>query len=53
MIRPILDRLPGPGWLKSIVFLAALAAGAWALCAYAFPVIDPILFPVENPTVGP
>lgn len=53
MIAPIWDRIPGPWWVKLPLALALIALCVFALVQWVFPLLDPIFFPAENPTVGP
>ena len=39
--------LPGPIWLRIILFLGILALAVWALFTYAFPWVDQIVNPIE------
>jgi len=43
--------LPGPTWLKVAEVLVLLALALWALLAWVFPAIEPLL-PFDRITVG-
>ncbi len=43
--------LPGPTWLKVAEALALLALAVWALLAWVFPAVEPLL-PFDRISVG-
>lgn len=43
--------LPGPGFVKFVLFLGAMGAAAYGLWFHAFPWVDPYL-PFNDVTVG-
>ena len=43
--------LPGPVWLKAAEVLLLLALVLWALLAWVFPAVEPLL-PFDRITVG-
>lgn len=51
MIIPLIQRAPGPMWVKVPLALAVVALASWALMEWVFPSVDAALFPSEQVAV--